>query len=120
LALTFSACDNTATETPTADVTDTSSGEALEDVLENWYGLYISETGAEIYISNSIIEKSISVSFNLYDEIGSMYSSGGIKVSIDDGSAADDYVMLSLDGDTLTVESLDEQFVDYAGRYERE
>ncbi|MDR2502319.1 MAG: hypothetical protein LBC78_03615 [Oscillospiraceae bacterium] len=96
------------------------NGKPLEGRLENWYGSYFSETGAEIYVSKSILENRISVSLYLNDDIGSMYSSGGIKLSVDAGSAADDYIALRLDGDRVTVEALDQQFEGYAGIYARE
>jgi hypothetical protein len=96
------------------------NGKQPEGALEKWYGSYFSETGSEIDISESIHDNCLEVSFYLNDEIGSMYSSGGIELSADGGSAADAYVMLRIDGDTVTVEALHDQFADYAGTYVRE
>ena len=94
------------------------NGKANSGVLDNWYGEYIGETGAEVIISESILDNTISVSLYLNDEIGSMYSTS-LELELGGNTAADEYITLNLDGNTLTVEPLNSFYEDYGGSYEK-
>lgn len=95
----------------TAEASDT------EDLSGSWFGDYTGELG-EVSIFEAQNENALNISFYLNDSLGSMYSNSAMELK-PDGSAADEYLALCLDGGTLTVEALRTEFQKYAGIYEK-